>query len=465
MNILEYVKLQHPDATIRNWAPYATEMLQKGFDVEFPAGVFELGDQETPAATEIYAKYPSNRRAIVWGWGPQRLVRISGAGPGKTILKVVDNLVTDIHPGKQIHRLLLSRGEGEKDAFDCPAIVEGITFDGNMRGNGGRFTTAAMRIIGTGTMIRDCEFTDFGPGGYLEGGTAQHTPECFTIAAGLPSNAPQMSKGPVVLRCHFRNPARKRISPRTYTTENTMVALGGNMVYSIMASGVRVEGCTFSGDFDRVDQQAPLHAITVSSCVGAVIRENTFTDYEGICVYADSGSQWGTVVENNTARNVWLFVQYSCQNWIRQGSSSWQIPRYDGIRIQNNDVTLSSEPTTYAWDAPDGRSSFMGYLYDRDLDPSLYPGFVDVVVDGNKVVIPPDSTFVANYGGHLDGGWKPGSVTGDVPGIIVGSNWINPTPEPASVRKEVEEVKLTLNPSGSGKATGLVVVAVILAAL
>lgn len=465
MNILEYVQLQYPGTLPRNWAPYATEMLQKGLDVEFPAGIFELGDQEVPGEVELYARFPSNRRSIVWGWGPQKMARISGAGIGKTVLKVCDNLIHGLDASRTAHRMLLSRGEGEKDLFDCPATISGITFDCNMRGNGGVFTTTAMRVIGIGTVVQDCEVVDYGPGGFLRDGKPQHTPEAFVIACGLPANAPQLSQGPKVLRCHFRTPARKTISPAKYTTENTQVALGGNMPNAVMAHGVRVEGCTFTGDFSRRSQQAPLHAITVSSCVGAVITGNTFTDYEGTCVYADSGSQWGTVVENNTARNVWKFCQYTCANWIRQGSAAWQIPRYDGIRIRGNDVTLTSEPTTYAWDAAEGRSAFMGYLYDRDLDPSLYPGFVDFVIEGNSIVIPPGSEFVANYGGHKDGGWKSGDVTGPAPGIVIGSNRVNPAPVPVAVQQEVREVKVVLGEPTGNAGKVLLVVAVILAGL
>lgn len=445
-------KYQLVPAQVRNWAPYCTELLQLGIDVEFPEGVFILGDSEPPAAGKLYAAYPSNRRSIVWGWGPSRgtPVRISGAGIGKTILKVADRLIHGLDAEHTAHRMLLSRGEGENDKFDCPAIITGITFDGNHRSNG-VYTVAAMRVIGAGTAVRDCEFVDFAPGGFRnKGGEAMHTPECFVIAAGLQSGAAQGSKGPEVTGCRFRKTGDKSISPGGYTTENTSIAIGGNMPQSIMARGVRVEGCYFEGHFDRVTQQAPLHAITISSCVDARIVGNTFKDYEGFCIYTDSGQQFGTVIEGNTAINVWGFIQYTCQNWVRYKASAWQIPRFDNILIKGNTVSLSSDPTTYAWDAPNGRSTFMGYLYDRDLDPVLYPGFVNVQIVDNKVKIPPGSTFVANYGGHKDGSWKPASVVGDAPGIIIRSNQINLAEPPPEVKQELAEVKEVIAPPAKG---------------
>ena len=460
-------KYQLVPAQVKNWAPYCTELLQLGMDVEFPEGTFILGDSEPPVAGDLYAAYPSNRRSIVWGWGPSRQtpVRISGAGIGKTILKVANKLLHGLNPEHTAHRMLLSRGEGEGDKFDCPVIVTGITFDGNHRSNG-VYTVDAMRVIGAGTIVRECEFVDFAPGGFRnEVGKAMHTPECFVIAAGLPSGAAQNSKGPEVIGCRFRIPGDKSISPGKYTTENTSIAIGGNMPESIMARGVRVEGCHFEGHFDRVMQQAPLHAITISSCTGARIVGNTFKDYEGFCIYTDSGQQFGTVIEGNTATNVWGFIQYTAQNWVRSGSSAWQITRFDDILIKGNTVSLSNEPTTYAWDAPNGKSTFLGYLYDRDLDPSLYPGFVNVVIVDNKVTIPPDSTFVANYGGYKDGGWKAGTVVGDVGGILVKTNQVNaaePTPEVkeelANVKKEIQIVQQTLDPGKGGSNVPVIII-------
>jgi len=461
VNIVQYVKDFHPGKEPVNWAPYATQMLNSGMDVDFPEGVFVLGDNTPIAADSLYAEFPSNRRSIVWGWGAPRTVRITGAGSGKTILKVADKLIHGLDPAHQSHRMLLSRGEGEEDRFDVPAIVSGITFDGNHRANG-IYTVTAMRIIGTGIEVRNCEFVDFAPGGFRNAvGVAQHTPECFVIAAGLPSTAAALSRGPKVIDCEFRSPGEKTISPGQYTTENTSIAIGGNMVRSIMATGVEVRGCGFSGKFDRIRQQAPLHGVTISSCTGARIVGNRFKDFDGFCIYTDSGQQFDTVIEDNVADNVWGFIQYTCQNWVRYGASTWQIPRFDNIVIKNNTVTLSGEPTTYAWDAPDGRSTFMGYLYDRDLNPAVHPGFVDVIVRDNTVRIPEGSTFISNYGGFQGGGWKSSSVVGDVPGIRESDNQITRGKENPTVKEEVQVVQQTLEP---GKGSGVPISLILLGA-
>lgn len=419
MNILEHaVSLGIDPRTVRNWAPIANDLIAKDQSVEFPAGIFHLGDSTPPPANDPFPD-PNSRGAIIWGWNRTKNVSISGAGIGQTVLRIADNVILpqNFSPLSNFWSMIFTGGQGPADSVDCAnSRVIGITFDGNHRNNPS-FTNKAIRIVGSNTVIESCEFLDFATG-TPPGGPAI-APECFVVECFLATSSAPESKGATIRNCTFRMPGRKWNSNPGYTTENTQVDVGGNMLRGISASGVVVEGCRFSGDFNRTNQQSPLHGITLFNTIGAVIRDNVFVDFQGSCIYADSGPQIGTKITGNTATNVWTFVQLSVQNWVRMGSGPWQIARFKDMVISGNNVSLSSGSAPYAWDAPDQPSAFLGYLWDRDVDPTR-PSFENVVVAGDNIVKSPSNAYIVmNYGGYSprEGRWMPGDVLGGTDGI------------------------------------------------
>ena len=232
------------------------------------------------------------------------------------------------------------------------------------------------------------------------------------VGLGLPSNAPQFAKGGEVLLCRFDRPARRRTAPAGYTTENTFVALGGHLLTNRIATGVRVSGCAFSGDFHSTEQQAPLHGVTISACVGAEIEKNSWYNFAGTCIYSDTGAQYGTRVHDNKAEGVYRFVQHTVREYF--GADAWKTGAVVDFRAERNKISLVAPGIARsAWDAAGGDPTVLGLL----LDPMIAGQYRDVLFFNTELTAAKEF-WTDRYGGFREGVWLPG---GDVPAVFLNS--------------------------------------------
>jgi hypothetical protein len=302
---------------------------------------------------------------ILWGWhGINDDVKLYGAGIDKTILKLISNVHTkalyDI-PSDTIFMLQTNFYQSCNNA-----IISGITWDGNYSENSGSSTINAIRIRGSNVTISGNKFINFGVG------NAQKC-ECFQVSAG-PIN--QNEKGPTVKNNIFSSVGLKHNSPKGFVPENTLIAVNG-------AEAIVSENTFIDCVFNKNTQQSPLHGIAVSFTTNSIIENNTFKNFSGTCIYMDSWKNENLTIQNNSAINVWEFIQLTCQPWQNPD----QISFHKNYTIINNDVILSDGETVYEWDLSGGPSSFFGYVYSNNLDPIKYPAFENIIVKNNKITL------------------------------------------------------------------------------
>lgn len=124
----------------------------------------------------------------------------------------------------------------------------------------------------------------------------------------------------------------------------------------IFASECVFEGNTVRGGPDPVNQQSPVHAITMRETSGAEVRYNDFDGFRGTCFYVDSFQHKGTKIRNNSALNVSAFVSLVVQDWYsliaatgaaNPETYSTFIAAHKDMVIENNDVLLTGPDSWY----------------------------------------------------------------------------------------------------------------------
>lgn len=300
---------------------------------------------------------------IVWGWTRKHDIKIIGAGRNKTILKWIDNChASYLFDTPRDIMLMITTNYNESCDNN---LIEGITFDGNYQNNNSS-TLFAIRIRGKNNTIRGCEFINFGVG-------KKQTHECFQVIVG-PINKDE--KGATIVDNYFTLPGRKSNSTSDHVAENTIIATGGvdcvinNNVFENM-------------DFNIIDQQSPLHGITIGTSKNAEIKNNKFINFQGSCIYADSWTNENVTIENNIAKNVWQFMHLSCQHW----DNTEQISFNKNIKVINNNIELSVGNCYYHWNKPAFVSNFIGYVNAPNVDHLKYPGFENIVIENNTVLL------------------------------------------------------------------------------
>lgn len=361
------------------------------------------------------------KSGILWGWKPEQNetgVKLIGKGKGKTILKLSKKLSGRKDLAVNGNQLIMVQavGPGGDGRVDCKNIVfKGITFDGNYdeinEAKGDELTTAGCTTFGTNTLYEDCEFKGFNVG--------KDNATSFIIISLLSKNSKDNAKGTTVRRCDFHSPGRNNRYPEHDTEQIVHVQVGGHLAGKVFATDCLIEHCTFRGDAGKT-QFSPLAGISVANTKGAVIRKNNFDGFEGMCYYVDTGTNFDTVVEENSALNVPCFIRLSAQNYVRQYGSEWWAVNYayhhDLIVRKNCVITTGKEtwkwkPGKYApWDG-----IFLGYSLDRDLKLTI-PAFKNIVIEENNLNVSP-SNMLKNLGGW----WPPinaygnGTPVGPVP--------------------------------------------------
>lgn len=286
--------------------------LQETGVVEFDEGTYIIGGTIINSMIEA---------AIYWG-GPAnytRGIKMIGKGKGKTIIKFA--AATQTHAilpyGVSIFLVNNYSGAGQDqtlDAGDC--VITGITFDGNYDENWDPVnpyfkSVCGVRLIGSNNLIEDCEFKGFGVG--------VANAEAFALQSYLPSTAADNTQGAIVRNCSFNTPGANSRTVATYIEANTSIAIGGNGIAGKYATGVVIEGCDFTNSLFNTNQRSPLHGITPAATRGCIIRNNTFTNYQGQHIYIDSYKSFNLVIKNNSATLCPQFISFVVQNWPQIG--------------------------------------------------------------------------------------------------------------------------------------------------
>lgn len=394
--------------------------LQETGVVEFDEGTYIIGGIgiTNPLDASIYWGYPAKYL---------RGMKLIGKGKGKTIIKFAATTGThSVLPyGFNIFMVNTYSYIGDDQSFDAgDCVITGITFDGNYDENWDPVnpyfkTVGGVRLIGSNNLIEDCEFKGFGVG--------VANAEAFALQSYLPSTAADNTQGAIVRNCSFNTPGANSRTVPTYIEANTSIAVGGNGIAGKYATGVVIEGCDFTNSLFNTNQRSPLHGITPAATRGCIIRNNTFTNYQGQHIYIDSYKSFNLRIENNTATLCPQFISFVVQNWPRVSgqpfTATWTASMVD-VTIENNTVGLAGPNSWYYnFNNPPYNASFFLYQYDRDVtalyNPTLIPGFKNINIQGNTVTNSTGNDIVYNNGGYWPavGAYANGAPGGPVPNI------------------------------------------------
>jgi len=174
------------------------------------------------------------------------------------------------------------------------------------------------------------------------------------------------------------NIAGNNISPGAY--------IDGS-VEMLRSQRILAAGCTFErnevrGGPNKVNQQSPVHAITVRETLNAEVRYNNFDGFTGTCFYVDSYQHFGTRIHNNSALEICAFIALNVQDWYEltgpltanPNPYSTLISAHRDMVVENNDVLLQGPGTWYyqtAFDPLD--AAFIVLNHDVDRSKWYYP--------------------------------------------------------------------------------------------
>jgi hypothetical protein len=302
--------------------------------------------------------------SICWGWNRKHKIKIIGTGRDKTILKWIDNCHAAYLFDEPKDVIVMVTTNWDESCDDN--LIEGITFDGNYEKNRSTATLMGIRIRGENNIVKSCKFINFGVG-------SKDLHECFQIIIGPINND---GRGTQIIDNYFTLPGRKSNSTTNHVPENTVVAVGG--------VDTLVKGNVFENmDFNVINQQSPLHGISIGNTKNAKIIDNNFINFQGSCIYMDSWTNEDFIIKNNTADNVWQFLQMSCQHW----DNSNQISFNKNLVLDENKINLSIGDCYWHWNKPPIVSNFVGYVNAPNVDHVKYPGFKNIVITKNKVTL------------------------------------------------------------------------------
>jgi len=394
--------------------------LQETGVVEFDEGTYIIGGIgiTNPLDASIYWGYPAKYL---------RGIKLIGKGKGKTIIKFAASTGThSVLPyGFNIFLVNTYSYIGDDQSFDAgDCVISGITFDGNYDENWDPInpyfkSVGGVRLIGSNNVIENCEFKGFGVG--------VANAEAFALQSYLPTTAADNSQGAIVRNCSFNTPGANSRTVATYIEANTSIAIGGNGATGKYAVGCVIEGCDFTNNLFNTNQRSPLHGISPVATRGCVVRNNTFTNYQGQHIYVDSYKNFNLVIKDNSATLCPQFISFVVQNWPRMtGLPSYAplIASFVDVTIENNTVGLAGPNSWYYnFNLPPLTALFFLYQYDRDVtdlyNPGLIPGFKNINLQGNTITNSNGNDIVYNNGGYwpASGSYANGAPGGPVPPI------------------------------------------------
>ena len=394
--------------------------LQETGVVEFDEGTYIIGGIgiTNPLDASIYWGYPAKYL---------RGIKLLGKGKGKTIIKFAASTGThSVLPyGFNIFLVNTYSYIGDDQSFDAgDCVITGITFDGNYDENWDPVnpyfkSVGGVRLIGSNNLIENCEFKGFCVG--------VANAEAFALQSYLPTTAADNSQGAIVRNCSFNTPGANSRTVPTYIEANTSIAIGGNGATGKYAVGCVIEGCDFTNNLFNTNQRSPLHGISPVATRGCVVRNNTFTNYQGQHIYVDSYKNFNLVIKDNSATLCPQFISFVVQNWPRlTGLPSYAplIASFVDVTIENNSIQLAGPNSWYYnFNNLPLNASFFLYQYDRDVtdlyNPGLIPGFKNINIQGNTITNSNGNDIVYNNGGYwpASGSYANGAPSGPVPPI------------------------------------------------
>lgn len=148
----------------------------------------------------------------------------------------------------------------------------------------------------------------------------------------------------------------------------------------IFASECVFEGNTVRGGPDPVNQQSPVHAITMRETSGAEVRYNDFDGFRGTCFYVDSFQHKGTKIHKNSALNVSAFISLVVQDWYsliaatgaaNPETYSTFIAAHKDMIIENNNVLLTG-PDSWFYQTAFAPLDAVFLINNHDVNKSLW---------------------------------------------------------------------------------------------
>ena len=342
----------------QNVAPYINKCINDTGKCYLSAGEHILGRNDR----NWNEGNPWNDNGISWGWNRVHNVQLIGAGKDKTTIRLIDNSQSKEAFGNKDIKYILMLQTNYSVSCDN-TLIEGITWDGNYQNNNDSVTIFGIRIRGENTIINGCRFINFGVGKY-------NRAECFQLVLGpIDPNG----KGPTIINNIFEKIGNKSGSPAGFVPENTLIAVSG--INPIIKNNI-FSKCIF----DRVNQQSPLHAITLGGTKDAIIEANLFDSFHGACIYMDSWKNENVVIKQNIAYDVWAFIGFLCKKWDDPN----QIFNITNCSISQNTISLSNGETTHQWDAVGYPSAFFGYVNDPLVTENK---FNNITIVNNKITL------------------------------------------------------------------------------
>jgi len=190
----------------------------------------------------------------------------------------------------------------------------------------------------------------------------------------------------------------------------------------IFAKDCVVEYNQVRGGIDPVNQQNPVHAVTVRETQGAEVRYNNFDGFKSTCFYVDSYQHRGTHIHHNSAIGVGAFISLVVQDWYRltsQDAYSTLIAAHKDMVIENNDVALNGPDSWYYQIAyPPLDAVFLINNHDVDKSKWYYPTDYQIPITTFSRALN-ISTFVTASPHELQAGMEV-SVVGVVNGTFNG---------------------------------------------
>jgi hypothetical protein len=201
--------------------------------------------------------------------------------------------------------------------------------------------------------------------------------------------------------------------------------IDGN-VTMLRSQRILAKDCTFEynevrGGPNPVNQQSPVHAITVRETQDAKIRYNNFDGFTGTCFYVDSYRHFGTHIHDNSALEIAAFIALNVQDWYsiiaatglaNPEAYSTLISAHRDMLVENNDVVLKGPGTWYyqtAYDPLD--AAFLTLNHDVNRSAWYYPTDYQIPItsvsrDGSGI-----STFTTASAHELQVGMEVSTVS------------------------------------------------------
>ena len=317
---------------------------------------------------------------------------IEGVGRDKTTVRLLDG--TNPPADASYFNVI-----GNRDFYESAdhVIIRDLTIDCNFDGQNKHATIHAVQIRGGGALVERVNFRGYGTGHNPKN---RLTRECFVVHQSLVYKTANASRQAATYRdldftgCGHNGDVEGHVAEITHITlggadnfENRSWILpkghdpdwdpannGENENNWWPSYGGLVENCTIHDEvYDPATQKSPLHGVTYGNCIGMTVRNNTFTDFEGSCVYVMSWWNRGTQIVDNEFLRVSNGVALQLHG--KKGVPV-QMPRHEGVRIERNRIVLGA-PKHRRW-SPSGIQ-----LYGQDMDPTIR--FKDIVIRHNHI--------------------------------------------------------------------------------